>query len=1264
MNKTNLICSLTFAATCAMGVLPAMAGRPKVTQLSLDEPSIFVTVSDNGKWGVTETRPDHEGGKIVNMDDFSYVTLTMTQEGGGYGKPSDVSDDGNIAVGTWCGKPAYWTRSDGQWHELEIDKLKYGSGSVNAMTPDGKYAVGSFAVDMMHETPAVWDLTTGKSLPVEGLPVSDMLGEDRGEMTFTAITPDGRFTIGKMDWAYGGNGMTFIYDRVNETYDLVVFDETPDGKVSRYENAVGVDDLIFSPNGKIVAGSLFIFEEIPGQFIGNEYTVPFTYNPETREINVFNDSSDQNMLLCNVDNNGILYGGGESYMGGPLRNFYVHNGRYWYELGQIMSQMYNIDLTTMSDLGITGTPSGVSGDGRVITSFIDPQTGEGFVIHMDEDWKDICENVNLMGTFAVSPAPGTGMASVYEVTLSFDRMIQLVGEASDIELRDASGNAVRYAMGASISSNRAVISFRRYALNDGERYTVHIPAGTFAMAKDATATNADIDIVYTGIASTPLAPKQVVPADGSSIPYINANVYTVQLGFPSMIALTETASAGLYSAEDNTQIASLNLTADQNVLIVNSLSEVPLTKGASYKVIIAAGSITDLSGAAATANEEIVLNYTGSYQTADNGPMLFSEDFNNGLGNKFLFYEGDHNQPSQTAAKWGFGADDYPWWIARESEDVYDYCAVSHSMYRPAGTSDDWMVVPRLLIPDNNTRLTFKAQSYKDAGDVLNVYAIPSNEVHASLSDETIKRFKADRKLLLSRELKPGASEEGLAGDWAEYEVDLGEYADQYIYIAFVNENTDKSAIFVDDIQVLHEMRFSVALDNKTTVVNEKSMNVSGSISVGSAEADYNSATIELLDGDNNIIDTFSRDNISVTKENPLDFSFTKAATLKPGKYNNLIIRATMHDRTSGENEVSSTLFTIADLAFETTKRAVLEEYTGQECGNCPMGIRAVELISEQFGDRFIPVVVRTYNGDPQSPVNSTYADDLGIAALGAPSGLVNRRYAGYPMSRGDNEELKLAGGSIENGLWYDFVVAELDERSPFDIDAKAGYDKDANKVVIDAEVNYAIDTDNASINLFGVLLENNVLCVQSNYFSSSTDPLIGEWGLGGEYGQETTVYMYNHLARNVSNNNLVGTPGQLPMSFIAEEPVNGKLEIIVPAKVDPEKILDNCDVVVMAYDNITRFVTNACKVPVSYITGVDNVLAEDNGLAIAADGTDVTVTANGAVTAEAYDLAGRMIARGEGTDALTLSLEGYSGVAVIRAISADAQATAKLVIR
>ena len=111
---------------------------------------------------------------------------------------------------------------------------------------------------------------------------------------------------------------------------------------------------------------------------------------------------------------------------------------------------------------------------------------------------------------------------------------------------------------------------------------------------------------------------------------------------------------------------------------------------------------------------------------------------------------------------WEFDADNQPWNLSiRDNENSTDICAASTSMYSPAGQSDDWIVTPQLIIPDEFCTLTFDAQKYQDlADDKLKVVIWECDENINTLTSDIINSMKSNGKIT-TYDLSIGKTEEG-----------------------------------------------------------------------------------------------------------------------------------------------------------------------------------------------------------------------------------------------------------------------------------------------------------------------------------------------------------------------------------------------------------------------------------------------------------------------------------------------------------------------
>lgn len=148
--------------------------------------------------------------------------------------------------------------------------------------------------------------------------------------------------------------------------------------------------------------------------------------------------------------------------------------------------------------------------------------------------------------------------------------------------------------------------------------------------------------------------------------------------------------------------------------------------------------------------------------------------------------------------------------------------------------------------------------------------------------------------------------------------------------------------------------------------------------------------------------------------------------------------------------------------------RAVLiEDFTGQNCVNCPSAHKTIELLSEQYGDAIIPVAIhaggfgvpvgyRFYTGLMQ-PEGDTYNDAWGINEW--PKGVINRR-----------------GAALTPDEWAQTVRQELETPTTLAISADATCSN--NKININLEFR---PTDDVNGNLQVWITEDKIIARQES---------------------------------------------------------------------------------------------------------------------------------------------------------------------------------------
>lgn len=187
---------------------------------------------------------------------------------------------------------------------------------------------------------------------------------------------------------------------------------------------------------------------------------------------------------------------------------------------------------------------------------------------------------------------------------------------------------------------------------------------------------------------------------------------------------------------------------------------------------------------------------------------------------------------------------------------------------------------------------------------------------------------------------------------------------------------------------------------------------------------------------------------------------------------------------------------------------AVLEEFTGHKCKECPNGAREIQRLVGVYGDQLIPVAIHATNGfaAPESSGNKfrtdfrlqssqgeTYLSDLNIGAL--PQGIVSRTTPrGSQINQWESDFLAIKD---------DVPVASLQMKSYY-----AGSDT-LVRVQIDIEW---LRTLSETYNLQVHLLESNII----------------DWQLDGNI--EVPDYNHKHVLRKVVN----GTYGKTLKAAVA----------------------------------------------------------------------------------------------------------------------------------
>ncbi|MDE5843251.1 MAG: Omp28-related outer membrane protein [Muribaculaceae bacterium] len=1263
--KTSMFFAATLVALAGFSAT-AQSLKPKVVIPVPGKSTIISKMSDNGLWGVAETasttdgdlRP--KGGTLFNLETLQTTSIT---DRSGLAGVADVTDDGSRVAGECQGKPAYWNASDKSWTILPMPE-GFAGGRLNAITPDGKYAAGYLvaAYDEFNAFPAFYDLTTNQFVELPNLPVYDMTHQDMDQCVFYSMSADGRYLLGYMSMSYllPAGLCVYVYDREDNTYDFIGFtpddveDWTPD-----VPNTLWIGDPFMSNNGLWVTGTAYMVTEVAGSQFPIEERRPFRYDVKNKKIEIYNDTEAANSVGFAIDNDGFMYAASPAT--NPYATAMFRAGNYMVSLEQILRQVYGMDFLKETTFQNTGKTLSVSNDGLKLLML--PTTEDTYIMELPEPISQLAGRVKLLADYTIDPLPGVEMSKLQQFTITFTRDVAVKGNSNKITFASEDGKTTYNPVGSNgfvADGKKVTVTFRSRDLEPGMKYTLTIPEGMIVLRDDNSISADEISLSYNGRANTPVQLLEAYPDNDDAVPYLDLNGNPIILNFDTDIKVAENAKAFLYNSELETPITELGIIAGGKQAVVYPPVRQNLFSGSEFDVVILEGALTDISGGGAS--KQINLHYIGTYERplSDDDKYLFNEDCGN--TENFLFYEGDHREPDFLMAQWKFTKDTTPWNYVCD-DDSADMAFGSHSMYNPAGQADDWMMTSQIHIPDANCYLQFDAQSYLEGyRDVLKVYVFEADEVYNTLTKEIVERIRKEGKVVFEEVLDPGRSENTLDGDWENYVVNLPEYSGKSIYIAFVNENDDQSAIFVDNIRVVHDSAFFTNIETADRVVNQENVTIKGSVTVGSEISKYDTARLVLLDAEENEIDRIEQSGLDLSIENPVfRFSFDKPLPLRKAEVNKYFIDITL------DNEKVRIAGDVRNLTFQPLRKVVLEEFNGSECSNCPLGIRAIENIQQLYPNTLIPICVRTYSNDVLGAGMANYSSFLGMSA--APSGRINRGVISMPMMSADMDYMFSGSGYVDSStglepkLWLDLFRDEITAPAELGLEVSSSLDEANNKIDVKATVSSALNLDRTAYNIFAVVIENKLETYQLNGFSSVTDPDLGDWGYGGKFGQ-SVVYPYeaNDVARTTWGTTFNGTGGLIPATLKAGEFYTANFSVNLPETI---KNLDNCDVIVMLIDAGKEKVVNANICALNGTSDINGsgveeiVMPGGNAIGVTVAGDNLMVNGED-FAVEAYDLAGMRLLSAKGTGLHAYSLNGYKGVIIVKTTDADGNAASR----
>lgn len=607
-----------------------------------------------------------------------------------------------------------------------------------------------------------------------------------------------------------------------------------------------------------------------------------------------------------------------------------------------------------------------------------------------------------------------------------------------------------------------------------------------------------------------------------------------------------------------------------------------------------------------------VLSMTGYSQE------IYSYDFSDAVG--VVTYNVDKNTPSEEMKLVGFTLTQ-PWLCRRESNASKNFFGVCSSSYTPAGQANKWLVNKEPIeIPSVGCVLEWKSQAYDTRKrDGLKIFI--------STIGRKLQDFSTTPAWEIEEEEAGSDDPDVIESEWVEHSIPLDVYAGQAIYIAFVNQSYDKSMILLDDIWVGRRTGYAFSLTGDEYVTATESK-VSGLFRV-IGDVTIDSYTVYCAYGDTEYSKSYS--GLGLANGDTHAFVFDEGIPLETGSPVEYRVWVEVNGKTSFEQKRS-----VVRIPYFPKRNVVVEEGTGTWCGNCVLGLWAMDYMRETYDEEgFIGIGV--HNGDAMT--DEDYNASLGFSAL--PMGLMNRKFVCTPTTR----DFQLQTTTGEPKTFVDHYLKAREMGTIGEITVEGSYNSDSTQIQAKAVVKSVATIKNVDYRVAFVLIENGVKGYkQSNYFSGFSQPVGGFEDLPSECN-----ITFNEVARGIWPT-FKGQENSLPQTLTANTPVEYSYTITIPDKV---RNVEHLELIGLLLDGKSGEIMNATKSPMTSTAhgGISQVKEDLLQTSVSNGQLSVLMEGKGTVRAELFDMSGRKIGAGTGDSNVTFRIpsHGYRGVAVLR---------------
>lgn len=140
-----------------------------------------------------------------------------------------------------------------------------------------------------------------------------------------------------------------------------------------------------------------------------------------------------------------------------------------------------------------------------------------------------------------------------------------------------------------------------------------------------------------------------------------------------------------------------------------------------------------------------------------------------------------------------------------------------------------------------------------------------------------------------------------------------------------------------------------------------------------------------------------------------------------------------------------------------TSRRVLIEEFTGVKCPNCPAGHNVISGFLSQYPDRLSVIGYQIYGNDQTRPVEGETRNDNRSQKA---TDLSNQIFGGVPFLPVAGFDRTLAAGALLNNrtLWASSLSSRLSLAAPVNLTVTPSYNADTRQLTVKVRVAYTAD--------------------------------------------------------------------------------------------------------------------------------------------------------------------------------------------------------------